>query len=153
MWSLHVGKDQPVSLGDHFKSFCQIHFDHFNIFLSDIFWPFQYLFVRYILTNSIFCCQLHFDHFNILLSDTFWPFQYLLLDTVWHFHYFVVRYSLTFSILSKTFWPFQYFSFVLDTFRPLQNLAPFLSYLHPEGLINPFDHGHLTFCCYSPFFA
>ena len=64
-------------------------------------WPFQYLFVTYILTNSIFCCkkqfdhfnicgkvhfdhftifcQLHYDHFNISLSDTFWPFQYFVL--------------------------------------------------------------------------
>ena len=42
-------------------------------------WPFQYLFVTYILTISISFCQIHIDHFNILLSDTFWPFQYFVL--------------------------------------------------------------------------
>ena len=88
-------------------SFCHIHFDHFNIFLSNTYRPFQYFVVRYILTISIFCCQIHFDHFNIL--------------------------------------------FCFDTFQPLRNLAPFLSYLLPEGLINPLDH--LTFCWYSPIFA
>ena len=104
-------------------------------------WPFQYFLVTYILTISISFCHIHFDHFNIFLSDTYWPFQY-----------FIVRYILTIStFFCQTHFDHFNILFCSDTFQPLQNLAPFLSYLLPEGLINPFDH--LTFCCYSPSFA
>ena len=111
-------------------------------------WPFQYLFVTYILTISIYFCHIHFDHFNIFLSHTFWPFQYLfvtyiltisisfchihfdhfnifLSNTYRPFQYFVVRYILTISIFCCQI-HIDHFNILLsDTFWPFQYFVLF----------------------------